>query len=411
MWKRSLLSKVSVLTAALAVTTGTAVIARPAYATDWGSAAVAIFEVGAQYAYLSRQVHYLDNEGRHEYMDQIKDKYGVNGDPAANAMLDRLMGRLSASIAAQEPKSTIGTQPYEYFVNNERSFNAFCTLGHNVSVNIGAFQKLNYNEDEMAFVLGHELAHGEKHHPARGVTRGLPVSLIAALYASQNPNAASYIGATLLNAVGTAKLVTKPMESQADKLGFDYAVGAGYNIGGGAALWQRIVERNGNGGGGFGELFNDHPRSISRRDTYSKCITKWSNNKVKVDAGTGEVLIHGKPFLTPEDTDSMSGKERAYLIAGNLAAVFHNPDKEPGAVSTSVNVLMVGRQPVMTWDGVSDPAAAQARLTILLQDKGRGGEDKDSVKKEAREKKGEKDKKAAREERVKAEKAGKEAAK
>ena len=224
MWKRSLLSKVSVLTAALAVTTGTAVIARPAYATDWGSAAVAIFEVGAQYAYLSRQVHYLDNEGRHEYMDQIKDKYGVNGDPAANAMLDRLMGRLSASIAAQEPKSTIGTQPYEYFVNNERSFNAFCTLGHNVSVNIGAFQKLNYNEDEMAFVLGHELAHGEKHHPARGVTRGLPVSLIAALYASQNPNAASYIGATLLNAVGTAKLVTKPMESQADKLGFDYAV-------------------------------------------------------------------------------------------------------------------------------------------------------------------------------------------
>ena len=348
MWKRSLLSKVSVLTAALAVTTGTAVIARPAYATDWGSAAVAIFEVGAQYAYLSRQVHYLDNEGRHEYMDQIKDKYGVNGDPAANAMLDRLMGRLSASIAAQEPKSTIGTQPYEYFVNNERSFNAFCTLGHNVSVNIGAFQKLNYNEDEMAFVLGHELAHGEKHHPARGVTRGLPVSLIAALYASQNPNAASYIGATLLNAVGTAKLVTKPMESQADKLGFDYAVCAGYNIGGGAALWQRIVERNGNGGGGFGELFNDHPRSISRRDTYSKCITKWSNNKVKVDAGTGEVLIHGKPFLTPEDTDSMSGKERAYLIAGNLAAVFHNPDKEPGAVSTSGNVLMVGRQPVMT---------------------------------------------------------------
>ena len=107
----------------------------------------------------------------------------------------------------------------------------------------------------------------------------------------------------------------------------------------------------------------------------------------------------------------MSGKERAYLIAGNLAAVFHDPDKEPGAVSTSGNVLMVGRQPVMTWDGVSDPAAAQARLTTLLQDKGHGGEDKDSVKKEAREKKGKKDKKAAREERVKAEKAGKEAAK
>jgi beta-barrel assembly-enhancing protease len=364
--KKSLLSKTSVASAALVLTLGTAALPVPAQAFDWGSGALAVLQVGAQYAYLNKQVHYIETQGRDEYFSQIKEKYGVNTDATANAMLDRIMGRLSTSIAAQNPKSTIQTEPYQYFVNNDKSFNAFCTLGHNLSVNIGAFQKLNYDEDELAFVIGHELAHGEKKHPSRGVTRGLPVSLLAALYSSQNPNAASYIGATLLNAVGTAKLVTKPMEQEADKIGFDYAVGAGYNIGGGAALWQRILERNGKGSSGFAELFNDHPRSITRRDKYSKRLTKWSNNKVKVDKDTGEILVKGKSFYTPQDNGTKSGKEQAYLIAGNLAAVFHDPDQEPGAVTIQGGILSVGRQPVMATAGVADPEALASRLSTIL---------------------------------------------
>ena len=367
--RKSLFSKTSVATAALVLTLGTAALPAPAQAFDWGSGAVAVLQVGAQYAYLNRQVHYIETKGRNEYFGQIKEKYGVNTDATANAMLDRVMGRLSKSIAAQNPKSTITSEPYQYFVNNDTSFNAFCTLGHNLSVNIGAFEKLAYDEDELAFVIGHELAHGEKKHPARGVTRGLPVSLLAALYSSQNPNAASYIGATLLNAVGTAKLVTKPMETEADKLGFDYAVGAGYNIGGGAALWQRILERNGKGHGGFAELFNDHPRSISRRDAYSKRLTKWSNNKVRVNADTGEILVQGKSFYTPKDNGVKSGLEQAYLIAGNLAAVFHDPDQAPGAVTTQGGVLLVGRQPILTLAGTPDPAGVTSRLAAILNSK------------------------------------------
>ena len=60
-------------------------------------------------------------------------------------------------------------------MNNSTKFNAYCTLGHNVSVNIGLFTTLNYNEDEVAFVLGHELGHGEQHDPANGVKRTSPL--------------------------------------------------------------------------------------------------------------------------------------------------------------------------------------------------------------------------------------------
>lgn len=353
-------------TLCLTVTAGALLPAR-ALAWDWLSAGAAVFQVGAQYAYLNRQIHYLDNKGRNQHMAQIKDKYGVNQDPAANAMLDRIMGRLSDAIALSDPSIT--KKPYKYFVNNEKSFNAFCTVGHNLSVNIGTFDKLNYNENEIAFVVAHEIGHGQKQHPAAGVKRGLPLSLLAALYSSQNPNAASIIGATLVNALGTARLVTLPMEKEADRLAFDYAVAAGYNVGGGAALWQHILERNGKESSGFASVFNDHPTSVSRRDEYSRRITKWSGNAVKVEKDTGAITVQGKHFYTPAKTTSLSSAEQAYLIAGNLAAVYHNKANSRTVRTNGAHMLMVGDQPIMTLNGVANAATVQRRLQDILQDK------------------------------------------
>ena len=347
----------------LSLTTG-AVMPKQALAWDWLSAGLALFQVGAEYAYLNKQVSYLDNKGRDDYMGQIKDKYGVNTDPTANAMLGRIMTRLSDAVAQTDP--SIVQKPYNYFVNNDKSFNAFCTLGHNMSVNIGAFTKLNYNEDELAFVIAHEMGHGQKNHPAAGVKRALPLSILSALYASQNRNSASSIGAALVSTIGTAKWVTKPMESQADKLAFDYAVAAGYNVGAGAALWQHILEQNGSKSSGFAELFNDHPTSISRRNNYNKKITEWSRNQVKVNEETGLITIAGKPFYTPAKTTNMSPQEQAFLIAGNLSSIFHDGGQHEAVWTNSDNVLLVGEQPVMSLDGVAEAGTVETRLRDIL---------------------------------------------
>ena len=86
---------------------------KEALAWDWLSAGLAVFQVGAQYAYLNKQVNYLDNKGRDDYMGQIKDKYGVNSDPTANAMLARIMTRLSDAVALTD--DSIVKKPYNYF--------------------------------------------------------------------------------------------------------------------------------------------------------------------------------------------------------------------------------------------------------------------------------------------------------
>ena len=242
----------------------------PAQAFDWGNAIGSVILVSAQYNMLNKQVSYYDGKGRGEYFNQIKDQEGVNEDPAANAMLDRVMTNLSGAIAKTDP--SIEQNPYHYFVNDNKKFNAYCTLGHNVSVNIGLFDTLNYNEDELAFVLGHELGHGEKHDPANGIKRTFPIALLAAVAESQSDTLQA-IGTSLLANLGSAKLVTLPMEKRADILGFTYATEAGYNPGAGSALWQRVIEKMGNNRETFlGTIFmpSDHPNNGSRRDKYTK---------------------------------------------------------------------------------------------------------------------------------------------
>lgn len=361
----SLVNKTTVAaTICLSLSTG---LALPPVAQAWdvGSAIGAVVGVGVQYAYLQKQISYIDGKGRNEHLQQLKDKVGVDEAPEANAMLDDVMNRLSTSIAQTDP--SIKDKPYNYFVNKDQSFNAFCSLGHNLSVNIGLFEKLNYNEDEIAVVVGHELGHGQKNHPAQGVKRSLPIDLIASLYASQNPNAASVIGATLAEKITTAKTVTKPMEGEADELAFTYTVNAGYNVGAGAAVWERVLETVDSKSTGINELFNDHPTNVSRRNNYNKKITQWSKDQVTVNAETGMISIKNKEFCIPAAMADMSSKERAYLVAGNLAAVFHQT-KNPG-VNVWVNGdnnLMAGQQPIMSLNNEATPDALVARLKAAM---------------------------------------------
>jgi predicted Zn-dependent protease len=334
--------------------------AMPAEAIDLGT----IIGAAATYGQYDQQLNYLENDGRNTYLEQVKKENGVNASPEANAMLERIMTRLSASIAQVDP--TITKKPYNYFVNNDTSFNAFCTLGHNLSVNIGAFDTLAYNEDELAVVIAHELGHGQKKHPLIGNRKALATGLIAGALSS-GASGYTQLGASLAYNIGKAKLITKPQEVEADKLAFTYYTGAGYNIGAGAAVWERVLEKsNGTTSGGFADLLNDHPTNVSRLDTYNKNITNWSNGVVKVDSKTGMISLHNKDFYTPPAAGSLSAKERSYLIAGNLSAVYHDKNKAPGAVTVDGNnIISVGNQQIMTVIK-DDPETIKAKLQKLL---------------------------------------------
>lgn len=321
-----------------------------AQAFNWRNAIGATVITAVQYQQLEKQLNYLDTDGRHQYFEQMKSKLGENDNAHYNAILDDIMKRLTYVISLEDP--SIKDKPYNYFINDSEEYNAFCTVGHNLTVNTGMFKLLNNNQDELAVVVGHELAHGEKRHVQGSVRKSFTVKFLANLYASQNPDILSIIGTNVLANNMVAKGITKKQEQQADDIAFDYTVSAGYNIGAGAATWQRFIDKQGSNAhkqNFVGELFSpsDHPSNESRRDNYSKKLTNYSNNNVKVDAKTGTISIKNKEFITPVPANDMSTQERAYLIAGNLAAVYHNTPKNPPQATANGRTIYMGKQAIM----------------------------------------------------------------
>lgn len=315
---------------------------------------------------VNSQISQLDGDKRDQFFQQLKDKNGVNDDAEANALLDRVMSNLSSVIVNYDP--SVKEKPYNYFVNNDKSFNAFCTLGHNVSVNIGLFNTLNYQEDEIAFVLGHELAHGTHHDPANGVKKQVGVQVLASVAASSvGGGSLANMGAAVLGNLGTAKGITLPMEKRADKDAFVYCSEAGYNVGAGAAVWQRIIEmtsKNKQETSTINQLFNpsDHPKHVNRRDTYSETITNYSNKMVTIDNETGVISVNKVKIGTPAAAESMSGHERAYMVAGSIAEVYH---ANGGAFTKAYSLdgqICLGDRAIMT---ITDGDDATAWVTNL----------------------------------------------
>lgn len=319
-----------------------------------GSVIGAIIGGVAASSSLHKQIRYYNDteEGQEEFFNEMKKEYGVNEDYALNARLDTIMSNLSASIAQVDP--SIEEHPYRYFINKDESFNAFCTLGHNMSVNTGLFSAIT-NDDEIAVVLGHEMGHGQKDHPAKGAKR----SIAPAVLASATGSFAGVLVANLWKNQG----ITKPMEWEADNLAFDYITHSNYNPGACAGIWQHVIDKSGDNSyynflmvGG-----SDHPSNSSRRDNYMKKLTEYSGNHVTV-TDEGMVQVNKKDFLQPAAIGDMSTRERAYFVAGNLSAAYHNKHNTSD-VTTDGNIVKMGAQPIIECQG-DDMSASEAAARL-----------------------------------------------
>ena len=288
------------------------------YAFDFGD----ILSTGAEVALANKEFRYYDNDpkGQSEMLNTYKKQVGVSDDPADNEMLRQISGNLLTSISRHE---TVGK--YNFFVSPDKSVNAFCGMGRNVAVNKGTFDKLNDNEDEIAFILAHEIGHGQGRHLAKSFNKNVALTVAASLYAHQNDNSVSYIlMAVTMNQI-VARGFTLPNEWDADNRSFTYAVNAGYNPGAGAAAFVRMKSIYGDQARSFfGELLSpsDHPTNSQRIENFSNKLTAFSNNQVKVVGST--VMVDNQTFIEPCATRTMLAQERAFLIGGNLARMFNS---------------------------------------------------------------------------------------
>lgn len=304
---------------------------------------------------------YLDTvnnteEGRQKYFEELKKSQGVSYDSYYNSMLDSIMTNLSAGIAASDP--SIRQKPFLYFLNPSTEFNAACGLGHVMTVNIGLF-KISDNTDEVAFVLGHEMGHGMKNHAMNGTKKKLRTIIGGSVTASAMGGGvlANLTMSALVGQINNVQ-ITKKQEWEADNLAFDYCYQAGYNPGAGAALWERVEEKQGEFKNSLvGEIFSpdDHPTNRERMENYEKKLVKLSGNHVTIKKDSNMVQVNGKDFVTPSATSGMSSAERKYFVMGNLAAAYNHGQNVKEAYASDGTVYL-GNQSILTPTG-SDPSA------------------------------------------------------
>ncbi len=315
-------------------------------------------------------------EGQMALYNYYREAMGVNSDPNKNARLRSIMTTLINAVGKVDP--TVNTLPYVYFVNNNTSLNAFCSLGHVVSVNSGTFDSI-INEDELAVIIGHEMGHGQKDHPYKG-TKATQQKVLLANIGATIAGAVVGSGASILTDLTTGILLnqsiahgTKSQEKEADSLAFDYMLNTNYNPGACAAIWQRFIDLSGTAIQSKSEMFfnpSDHPNNLARRDKYVQKLYEYSGKKVTVkeisrttvnekEVTRTMLVVNGKDFMETAAANGMSSAERSYFILGNLAVAYHRGYNKSAAYVNGGTVYL-GQQPIITPVSGEDSAQAIA---------------------------------------------------
>jgi predicted Zn-dependent protease len=154
---------------------------------------------------------------------------------------------------------TIPSHPNVQFivVNGDPSINAGATFGQ-VAVTSGMLDFIE-SDDEMAIVLGHELAHVTEGHVMKGAIGGLALNVLAIVLETQAPGAgqaAGGVGQLFLNHY------TQTQEREADDVGLRYAYQAGYDPRAAVDVQERLaVQVPQSMSAGY---FDTHPSSVER---------------------------------------------------------------------------------------------------------------------------------------------------
>ena len=133
---------------------------------------------------------------------------------------------------------------WEVNLIGSNQINAFCLPGGKIAFYYGILDKLKLTDDEVAMVMGHEMAHALREHARERMgktiaTRGA-IEIGSALLGLGN-------GGRYLADMGGQLLTLKfgrEDESEADLVGMELAARAGYDPAAGVTLWQKMAAAN-----------------------------------------------------------------------------------------------------------------------------------------------------------------------
>ncbi len=192
-------------------------------------------------------------------------------DPLVDSWLQTIGYRLAESSDKPE-------QSFTFFMMRDRQINAFATLGGHIGMNSGLVLTAEH-ENEVAGVMGHEIAHVTQRHVLRGHERQqrnqLPIMLgmLGVIAAASQSDSRSSDDAIQAAVVGGQALMqqlainyTRSNESEADRIGIQTLARAGFDPQGIGDFFSRMERANRGNSGGYQvpDYLRTHPVTSTR---------------------------------------------------------------------------------------------------------------------------------------------------
>ena len=180
----------------------------------------------------------------------------VSHDAVLNARIQKVGQRIVTAAG-------MGDRQWQYVLFEDDQPNAFVIPGNKVGVNTGLF-KVVKNDDQLAAVLGHETGHVIARHAAERASQQMASQAVIEVAAGATKGNVSQavsnyggLGAEL----GILLPYSRKQESEADRIGVDLMVKAGYKASEAVVLWQNMMAA---GNTAPPEFLSTHPSDKTR---------------------------------------------------------------------------------------------------------------------------------------------------
>jgi predicted Zn-dependent protease len=198
--------------------------------------------------------------------EEMKHQHKISHDKELNARLKRIGDRLQRAI----PYYEMPDADWEFVVFDEpKEINAFAMAGGKVGVFTGLF-KVVKNDDQLASVLAHEIAHVTAKHVHEKLSQDLAVNTVGTvgILGAGLSGAGGLTTMALESAYGLGTGVTglafdRKKEKEADYIGLMYMARAGYDPQESVNVLEQLEQETGGGGPG-NSFMSTHPSNPER---------------------------------------------------------------------------------------------------------------------------------------------------
>jgi predicted Zn-dependent protease len=211
-------------------------------------------------------------ESRKAYLttvDELGKEDKLVDDPAFAKRVATITGRL-VTVATQKYPNSAGWEWSVAIVDDPETVNAWCMAGGRMAVYTGLFEKLKLTDAEFAQIMGHEISHALANHTAERMSRAMATSagVVAIAVLSDRPAVAAG-GAAVAAKLALDLPNSRTAESEADRIGMELAVLAGYDPDAAVSLWEKMGSL---GGGRPPQFLSTHPDPANREATLAAMI-------------------------------------------------------------------------------------------------------------------------------------------